>query len=239
MDQHFWNDSYRQDPDQVMVVDRILDQELRDLPVGTALDLGCGSGLNALKLSEAGWSVVGVDWAERAIEIATRSALERGLGAIFHVGDVTTWDPAEQFDLVISTYALPGGRDSELALGTAQRALAPGGTLLVAEWDRSMAEAWGLAEGDLLSPQETAELLPELDIEKAEVRHLQDMFPSDDDPRALHGSSVKVAVVRARRPLTNGGARRTVGPGRQMMDAGRRTVDAGRSAQPADGSGDK
>jgi methylase of polypeptide subunit release factors len=58
MDQGFWNDAYRQDPNQVMVVDHLLEQEL-GLLVGTALDLGCGSGANALKLAERGWSVVG------------------------------------------------------------------------------------------------------------------------------------------------------------------------------------
>jgi hypothetical protein len=67
-----------------------------------------------------------------------------------------------------------------------------------------MAQVWGFAEGDLLSPQEIAELLPELEIEMAEVRHFQDMFLSDDDPRARHGPSVNVALVRARRPMASG-----------------------------------
>jgi SAM-dependent methyltransferase len=198
MDQAFWNDAYKQDPNQVMVVDRLLDQELDGLPVGTALDLGCGLGANALKLAERGWSVIGVDWAEHAIELATRSAQEKGLDATFYVGDVTAWDPEGQFDLVISTYALPGGDDSRRALQVALKALSQGGTLLVAEWDKSMAEVWNLAEDELLSPEEIVGLLPGVEIEKAEVRRLQDVFP-DDDPRAHSGSSANVAIVRARK----------------------------------------
>jgi hypothetical protein len=79
------------------------------------------------------------------------------------------------------------------------KALARGGTLLVAEWDRSMTEAWNFAEGDLLSPEEISELLPGLEIEKAEVRRVVDAFPSDN-PRANEGTSANVAFVRARKP---------------------------------------
>ena len=198
IDRDFWNDAYKQDPDQVMVGDHLLDQELEGLPVGTALDLGCGSGANALKLAERGWSVVGVDWAEHAIELAKRSAQEKGLDATFTVGDVMAWEPPAQYDLVISTYALPGGEDSKRALQTALKALAQGGTLLVAEWDRSMSDAWGFDEGELLSPEEIVELLPGVGIEKAGVRQLEDAFV-DGDPRAHGGSSANVAFVRARK----------------------------------------
>ena len=137
MDKNFWNDAYKEDPDQVEVMDLILDDEVERLPVGTALDLGCGTGTNALKLARRGWSVIGVDWAEHAIELATRSAQENGLDATFYVGDITNWHPPAKFDLVISTYALPGGNNSKQALQTGLKALSQDGTLLVAEWDKS------------------------------------------------------------------------------------------------------
>jgi len=200
MDQDFWNDAFTQDPDQVMVADHLLDQELETLTAGTALDLGCGSGQNALKLAERGWSVVGVDWAQCAVELATRSAQEKRLDATFYVGDITTWEPPGKFDLVVSTYALPGGDDNKRTLHTALKALAPGGTLLVAEWDKSMTEVWGFAEDDLPSPEQIVELLPELVIERAEVRHLENVFPAAD-LRAHRGTSANVAFVRARKPV--------------------------------------
>lgn len=198
MDQAFWNDAYKENPNHVEVADLVLDEELEGLPVETALDLGCGAGTNALKLAELGWSVIGIDWAEHAVELATRSAQEKGLNATFYVGDTTTWEPPTKFDLVISTYALPGGEDSKRTLQTALKALAQGGTLLVAEWDKSMNEVWNFAEDELMSPEQIAGLLPGLEIEKAEVRRLQDVF-SDDDPRAQEGSSANVAFVRARK----------------------------------------
>ena len=40
MDKNFWNDAYKEDPDQVEVMDLILDDEVERLPVGSALDLG-------------------------------------------------------------------------------------------------------------------------------------------------------------------------------------------------------
>ena len=199
MDQAFWNEAYKEDPNQVEVPDLILEEELEALPGGTALDLGCGAGTNALKLAERGWSVIGVDWAEHSVELATRSAQEKGLDATFYVGDTTTWEPPTKFELVISTYALPGGEDSKRTLRTAVKALAQGGTLLVAEWDKSMSEVWNFAEDELMSPGQIAALLPGLEIEKAEVRRLQNVF-SGDDPRAQGGSSANVAFVRARKP---------------------------------------
>jgi SAM-dependent methyltransferase len=200
MDRAFWNDEFERDPDGVMVADRILDAELAGLSPGTALDLGCGSGQNALKLAVRCWSVLGVDWAPRAIELANASATSRGLDARFVVGDITSWQPPGAFDLVISTYALPGGEDSRRVLRTAAAAVAEGGTLLVAEWDRSMAEVWGFGDDDLMTPWEIAELLAPLAIEKAEVRRFRGMFVAADDPRGHRGTDANVAVVRAKRP---------------------------------------
>jgi SAM-dependent methyltransferase len=54
---------------------------------GPVIDVGCGTGENALELSSRGLEVVGVDAAPRAIEKARAKALERGLAAEFLVAD--------------------------------------------------------------------------------------------------------------------------------------------------------
>jgi SAM-dependent methyltransferase len=197
-DPRFWNDVYNTEPDQDNVEDRVLNQEVTGLPVGKALDLGCGTGRNILKLAKEGWSVVGVDWAERAIEIAERSAQKMGIDANFIVADFTTWQPTAQFDLVFTSYSLMGLEGARRTLQTASKALVEGGTLLVVEWDKSMREVWGFEEGILLSPGEIADLLPEFLIEKAEVRRFEGLF-TDEDQRQTYGSWVNVAVVRARK----------------------------------------
>ncbi|MCA9518221.1 MAG: class I SAM-dependent methyltransferase, partial [Myxococcales bacterium] len=46
------------------------------LPRGRALEIGCGTGMNARYLARAGWEVTAVDLAPKAVEIAR----ERGGG---------------------------------------------------------------------------------------------------------------------------------------------------------------
>jgi SAM-dependent methyltransferase len=56
--------------------------------VGTVLDVGCGTGENALHLAGRGHAVFGLDGSETAIALARQKAAARGLaGAQFHVWD--------------------------------------------------------------------------------------------------------------------------------------------------------
>jgi hypothetical protein len=64
-----------------------------------------------------------------------------------------------------------------------------------------MSKVWGFGEDELPSPDEIVALLSELEIEKAEVRHLENAFPAPDDPRGHEGSAANVAFVRARNPV--------------------------------------
>ena len=199
MDQEFWNDSYREDAEHTVVPDRLVAAEVAGLAPGRALDLGCGSGQNASMLAGKGWSVLGVDWSEHAVTLANEAAAQRSLDARFIAADTTMWQPQEQFDLVISTYALPGGDDNLRILRTAVQALAPGGTLIIVEWDKSMAAVWGMDADEFVTVGDIVELLPGLTIEKAEVRHVSDMFADAEDPRGHAGPAADVAFVRARR----------------------------------------
>ena len=56
---------------------------------GRALDLGCGTGTNAITLARHGWKVTGVDFASRAIKLARKKAAKTGLDIEFHMADVT------------------------------------------------------------------------------------------------------------------------------------------------------
>lgn len=62
---------------------------LAQTPPGRALDLGCGTGTNAITLARHGWKVTGVDFSPRAIRRARQKAASAGLSVHFLVADVT------------------------------------------------------------------------------------------------------------------------------------------------------
>jgi len=69
---------------------------------GDVLDVGCGTGENALYLASRGHEVWGVDSAPSAIAIARRKAEERGLTVTFLVQDTLNLHEIERtFDTVI------------------------------------------------------------------------------------------------------------------------------------------
>ena len=137
MDASDWNARYdtaeliwKGDPNQ------FLPGEVEGLPVGTALDLACGEGRNAVWLATRGWEVTGVDFSEVGLAKAERLAADNGVSGTWITADVTTWSPpAAGFDLVIVFYLqLPAGELAG-ALRTAVAAMAAGGTLLLVAHD--------------------------------------------------------------------------------------------------------
>ncbi|MGD9369657.1 MAG: class I SAM-dependent methyltransferase, partial [Desulfobacteraceae bacterium] len=62
---------------------------IRGTQPGRALDLGCGTGTNAIELTRHGWQTVGVDFSPKAIVSARKKAAGNNLKIDFHVGDVT------------------------------------------------------------------------------------------------------------------------------------------------------
>ncbi|MGJ9402853.1 class I SAM-dependent methyltransferase [Arthrobacter sp. KK5.5] len=140
-DETFWNARYGEKqriwsgkPNPQLVA------ETEGIAPGTALDVGCGEGADALWLSSRGWRVTGVDISSVALDRA--AGHERESGAPHDGGerhpvrwehhDLTSWDPpSESFDLVTAQYMhLPAAQRDPLFRALA-RAVAPGGTLLV------------------------------------------------------------------------------------------------------------
>jgi cyclopropane fatty-acyl-phospholipid synthase-like methyltransferase len=72
--------------------------------VGSVLDVGCGTGENALYLAARGHEVWGVDFTPRAIETARDKAVQRHLSVTFRVQDVLCLDAlGRRFDTVIDS----------------------------------------------------------------------------------------------------------------------------------------
>ena len=65
---------------------------LNEATPGRALDLGCGTGTNAITLAEFGWRVTGVDFSPKAIVAARKKAAKRQLSVEFHLGSVAELD---------------------------------------------------------------------------------------------------------------------------------------------------
>lgn len=62
---------------------------IREHPPGKALDLGCGTGTNAITLVQHGWQATGIDFVPKAIRTARQKTIAAGLSIDFHVADVT------------------------------------------------------------------------------------------------------------------------------------------------------
>lgn len=71
-------------------------------PPGRALDLGCGTGTNAITLAQHGWQVTGVDFAPPAIQAGKQKARRAGVQVDLRVGDVTRLENLSgEFDLIL------------------------------------------------------------------------------------------------------------------------------------------
>lgn len=69
------------------------------------LDLATGTGTVAMMLAEEGYQIVGIDIAERMLEIARKKAAAKGVGDVtFLHQDATRLDVPQEFDLAISLF---------------------------------------------------------------------------------------------------------------------------------------
>lgn len=107
---------------------------------GRVLDVGCGTGTQAVWMAEQGLAVVGVDVAETAITLARALAAARDVQAKFRVADATSLPSATaSFDAVLDrgTYHHQAGQKpayvSEIA-----RVLKPGGKYLLLAFSSKM-----------------------------------------------------------------------------------------------------
>jgi SAM-dependent methyltransferase len=147
--------------------------ESGQVPPGRALDIGCGTGTNAIYLAEHGFRAVGTDIAWLAIRRARRKARKAGVRAAFYVGEaVKLGTPAgppigDAFDLAVDIgclHAIQSG-DRVAYASMLRRVLRVGGYYLLYAWGPR--ELLGRAVG--LAPHETESLLAG-DFERCWIR---------------------------------------------------------------------
>ncbi len=104
---------------------------------GAVLDIGCGLGEHTIMLTRLGYDVVGVDYADGAVQQARENAAAAGVDARFAVGDAmalgadaavgTEWDTI----LDSALFHIFGDDDRPRYVASLHRGLKPGGVLHV------------------------------------------------------------------------------------------------------------
>jgi len=114
-------------------------ERLRPAPGSRVLDVCCGSGASALPaavmVGPTGF-VLGVDLAEKLLELARAKAAERGLlNTEFRQGDMLDLRlPAAHFDTVVCVFGIFFVPDMPAAVRALWHVLRPGGKLAITTW---------------------------------------------------------------------------------------------------------
>jgi SAM-dependent methyltransferase len=110
---------------------------LEKYPPGRALDLGCGTGTNAITIQQYGWEVVGVDLSYLAIRQARRKVKSDKAKIQFIRGDITEINALEgTFDLILDIGCFHAIQPTlkEVYARNVQKYLRHNGTFLLYAW---------------------------------------------------------------------------------------------------------
>jgi SAM-dependent methyltransferase len=193
-----WDDRYR-DPTLVWGAgpNQFLVEEISGTEPGSALDVACGEGRNAIWLAEQGWHVTGVDFSRVALDKARALAGDRGVVVDWVAADLVDWEPPAAYDLVVVLYLHLPAELRRRVLRRMAECVAPGGTLLVVAHDRSnLTEGYG-------GPQDPEVLFGPDDV-AADIGDVLRVVRAERVRRPVDTPSGKVdaidLLVRARRP---------------------------------------
>lgn len=170
-----WDARYAAERQWSIEPNRWVVQELSSLMPGKALDVACGEGRNAIWLAGMGWSVLAIDYSQKALDRARQAAAAAQAQAAepfdltWECRDITESDGLSgQFDVVLCSYLHLVPYERTPLFRAAASAVAPGGTLLVIGHD-----ATNLKEGHG-GPQDPELLFTAQDVAK----DLQDIVSS-------------------------------------------------------------
>jgi SAM-dependent methyltransferase len=106
------------------------------------LELGCGTGIHAQMIAEAGYHVSGIDFSDAMLDSANNRrrglAVDLGSRLVFDKGDVRTYRAGRKFDAVLSLFHVfsyqTTNTDLNATFRTASEHLDHGGTLIFDYW---------------------------------------------------------------------------------------------------------
>lgn len=167
-----WNRRWRERLGEAVVADSWLLNHIELLPVGTALDLACGRGRNALELVRRGFTVTAIDHSTEALAQLQAAAVAEKLSLTTLCHDLESVVPPldTPFDLVLCFFYL----HRPLIPWMLQR-VKPGGCAII----RTFSSAGSYPVGELdaqfvLQPQELLSIFKGWEI----VRHEEGLEPS-------------------------------------------------------------
>lgn len=138
---------------------------------GTALDVGMGQGRNAIWLAQQGWQVTGFDPAEKAVALAEKTAAANGVKIHTEIKTMESFDFGEgRWDLILLSYVGPRGFTGKL-----QRALRPGGLLIIEGSHRDAAKGRSIGGAVVFDTAELPGMFPDLRV----VRYEEPIARSD------------------------------------------------------------
>jgi len=139
---HPWEDA-ASEPEFTRKISQLFDREEegRQPPYGSALDLGTGSGIWGIQLAKRGWQVTGIDIVEKALERARDRVRDTGVDMRLVYGDVTALRAAgigSGFRLVLDTGTFHDLDSAQRdAMGREVSAVAaPDATVLLLVWPK-------------------------------------------------------------------------------------------------------
>jgi len=144
-----WEDAYKTLPPWDVGRPQPVFAELEragELSPGRVLDVGCGTGENALYLAERGFSATGVDLSSRAIAAARAKAAQRDLKVDFQTGNALSLVfKAGVFDNIIDSGLFHTFTDDDRPVYVREmaRVLVPGGRYFMLCFSEKEPTSWG------------------------------------------------------------------------------------------------
>jgi len=171
---HPWEDAAN-DPPFVEKVAELFEREEqgRQAPYGSALDIGTGSGIWGIELAKRGWQVTGIDIVDKALRRGRERATQAGVEMRLVPADVTKLEDADVgtgFRLVLDSGTFHDFDEAQQrAMGRGITAVAhPDATVLLLVWPKRRRP---LIRG--ASRQEIEQAFPEWTITHVEPSHFR------------------------------------------------------------------